>query len=850
MCRLAAVVPVLLLLAGLTPSCRFDASTPQGLSFHGSDAVSDIGEQDAAGDLAGEAVGDGSGLETSGETVPDDLGQELGSTEVRAPDTCNCDDGIDCTVDSCLNGTCQHVPDDSLCPEGSECTSWLCDPSKGCTMEAHTGLSCSSTNQCVVNPHCNDVGECIHDGLKPCPDEACRKDGVCEPASGECNWTVLDSGTCDDGNPCTSKDQCVKGECIGTFVSDGCKCDSDGDCAAYEDGNLCNGNLACVAGTCQVDPATVIICPKSPEPCIEIVCQPDTGLCDDTTKPAKSACDDLNPCTADDLCDGAGYCKGTTAADGTSCNTDETLCTVETCKSGKCQLQAPVVCPSLGECVDNVCQPKTGKCQGQAWPDGSSCDDGNDCTNGESCSNGTCQGGFDVCVDCGKLENAGHPCDDGLVETIGDFCFNLKCVGWLDATWSVGAGTQTGLTRVSSTPDLVHFVGLHDKGGSSPAVYFVKSAGDAKLQVTNSAPEQPFADLDGSVSVGLPATLYYFTGGFFQGNSSFKNEVKKVCTGMGVGYRPLSVMQRTYSAVDGVKPAFSEMAVVGFGIDADNAPAGSCILALCGRNEGTLWACSAIGPSDLQLGSGLAHPALSALWLPEEQGPCTAPSIACFPKRPLLAAVSQDKLLGGKSVKVVSFIQDNASDKLIVSALIEKDFSANESAASVRSLRVDPSGNLYAAGSHGFLASRTASTGKVTFFPKFASLGSGTPHYEGIYLNNNGLLLAANVIANKTDADGKQYLEIRSGLLAGPPSLLAEGVGAMPFFNQVFKINTCVDCDSGPLGSLGLTDLAAIKDHLGSPSLPGQMPFILVLSATVPDALTGLLRGHGLFLPL
>lgn len=851
MCRRAEILLVPLLTMFLAVSCRFDASTPQGLGFSGQDAAADQAGGDGLIDAEGDTPTDTGMLDVPTDESGADLGPDTVSTEGLSPDACHCDDGIDCTIDSCVAGQCQHVPDDGLCPKESDCLSWQCVAEQGCVMTAHEGQPCSNPDLCALDPRCNDQGECVHDGIKPCPDEPCRVDGVCTPATGECSYTELDKVACDDANPCTSNEQCTKGECLGKFVPEQCKCSKTEDCAAYEDGNLCNGSLVCQAGLCLVDPASVVICPQSPSPCIEIFCHPETGECDDQLLGPETLCDDSNPCTKNDQCDGAGTCKGTTQQDGTTCNLDESLCTVEVCQSGKCQLKESVVCPELPQCVANLCQPKTGKCQGQAWPDGTACDDGDKCTKGESCSNGTCQGGIGVCVDCGKPEEAGHPCDDGIEDTFGDFCFNLKCAGWLDSTWSVSAGTKTGLTRVSSMPDLAHFAGLHDKGGTSPAVYFVKSSGDAKLQVTNSASELPFSDLDGPIAVGPPASLYYFTGGFFQGNSSFKNEVKKVCTDMGNQNRPISVAQRTYSmSPDGSKPGYSEFVAVGFEVSADVASQGSCLLALCGRNENSAWACTPIRPGDVQLGAGLVHPSATALWLPEEQGACSAPTPACFPGQGIIAAVGQDKALSGKSVKVVSIQFDQAVAKFSVKTLIEKDFAAGETAATIRSLRLDLAGNVYAAGTHGFLASRAVSSGKVTLFPKFASLGSGTPHYEGIYHNSNGFLLATNVIANKTDPQGKSYLEIRSGALAGPPSLLLDGGGAMPFFNPIYEIETCTDCASGMLGSLGITDLAAVKDHLGGTALPGQLPFILVLSATVPDPQTGLLRGHGLFLPL
>ncbi|MBM4355118.1 MAG: hypothetical protein FJ109_15260 [Deltaproteobacteria bacterium] len=848
----ARVAPCLLVtLVVLLPACRFDAPVPGGLTYtSGADVPDDLGT-DSAGDALPEQVEHTPGDGVLPDTIPGDGTGDDTPSDAIPPDSCNCDDGIACTMDSCIGGKCEHQPDDSLCQKGSECLTWHCDPLEGCQMEAHTGKGCSNSDLCATNPHCNEKGECVHDGIKPCPDQQCLKGGSCQPLSGECTYEdVLDGPGCDDSNPCTDADECKEGVCQGIFVPEKCKCSNDAECSVFEDGDLCNGTLLCLDGLCQVDLKSIIICPQSPSPCIAIEGAASTGECKDELLGPEKGCDDSNPCTSNDKCDGSGVCKGAPLQDGSACNTDDSLCTVEACKAGACQSKEVIGCPALPQCVENVCQPKSGKCVGQAWPDGTACDDGDKCTKGESCANGTCQGGFDVCVDCGKTENAGHPCDDGQQETVGDFCFNLKCAGWLDATWSIGTLTQTGLTRVSSTPDLVHFTGLHDKGDPAPTVYFVNADGKAKLQVTNLAIEQPGADLDGPVAVGPPSALNYYSGGSFQWNSSFKNEVKKVCTGMGDAYRPRSVVQRNYTTIGGVKPGFSEMVAVGFEIAADIAPEGACLVVLCGRNEGPTWVCNPLRPKDVQLGTGLLHPAVTALWLPEQQGTCDSPTTSCFEGSSPHIAASLDKQGGGRFVKVFAVKGDDDVTQPILVPLVEKDYGANEAAPTIRSIRLDNAGNLYVAGSQAFLAVRAAATGKVTFFPKFVSLGQGTPHYEGIYLNSNGTLLAANVAATKTGADGKDVLEIRSGLVAGPPSLLLEGGGAMPFFNQVYKVETCVDCPSGPLGPLGLTDLAAVKDHLGNVMTPGQLPFILVLSATVPDPVSGLLRGHGLFLPL
>jgi len=83
----------------------------------------------------------------------------------------NCNDDVDCTVDSCNDTTelCENVPDDALCDDNNICTVDSCDPVFGC----------------------------IYDGT-----------GIIVP--------------CDDGNPCTADDVCqgdAAGTCAGTVAA-------------------------------------------------------------------------------------------------------------------------------------------------------------------------------------------------------------------------------------------------------------------------------------------------------------------------------------------------------------------------------------------------------------------------------------------------------------------------------------------------------------------------------------------------------------------------------------------------------------------------------------------------------
>ncbi len=94
---------------------------------------------------------------------------------VGAPGSCS--DGIACTVDSCGDTGCTHVPSDSLCDDGDPCTEDVCDPLAGCD---HDPMVCPAGQQCV--------------------------NGVCTP---ECvpvdgGWSDWSCGPCTGGSPCES----------------------------------------------------------------------------------------------------------------------------------------------------------------------------------------------------------------------------------------------------------------------------------------------------------------------------------------------------------------------------------------------------------------------------------------------------------------------------------------------------------------------------------------------------------------------------------------------------------------------------------------------------------------------
>ena len=291
--------------------------------------------------------------------------------EVPAPETCDgldndCDDETD--EPSLVDG--DYV---NLCDDGNECTLDKCTGASGCVNEVLESGPCEDGDPCTVADHCQ-AGTCLGDPVvcddaNPCTDNLCTETGGCEyPANLE---------GCDDGDPCTVADQCQEGACAGTAIA--CDCQTDADCAALEDGNLCNGTLVCdlakLPYQCVVAAGTVVVCPE-PEGegaiCLQAACAPATGECSLVPDHEGLVCANSNICTVNDQC-AAGVCE-----DGEVVN----------CNDGN-------------PCTDDGCDPTDG-CTHQ--PNITPCNDGDVCTTVDACSEGACLGG--PALDC----DDGEPC--------------------------------------------------------------------------------------------------------------------------------------------------------------------------------------------------------------------------------------------------------------------------------------------------------------------------------------------------------------------------------------------------------------------------------------------------------
>ena len=132
-------------------------------------------------------------------------------TCVAAPDCTTseqCDDSNTCTVNSCVDGTCQAMPEE----DGAACD---VEGNPGtCEMGVCEGLcdnvDCSDGNDCTTDGVCDPLdGTCGGGGNEPV-DTSCDDDRVCD-GQGNCVECATDE-RCDDGDECTI-DRCVDGAC-------------------------------------------------------------------------------------------------------------------------------------------------------------------------------------------------------------------------------------------------------------------------------------------------------------------------------------------------------------------------------------------------------------------------------------------------------------------------------------------------------------------------------------------------------------------------------------------------------------------------------------------------------------
>jgi len=131
--------------------------------------------------------------------------------------TAPCDDGLFCTLtDVCDTGVCTGT--DSPCPEGIPCDEDT-DSCAQCAVDA----DCDDAMFCNGVETCDMGGNCVA-GIPPLDCSSLDTDcalGVCDEGMQACiEAPANEGGVCDDGDVCTTMDQCSAGMCEATPLCD------------------------------------------------------------------------------------------------------------------------------------------------------------------------------------------------------------------------------------------------------------------------------------------------------------------------------------------------------------------------------------------------------------------------------------------------------------------------------------------------------------------------------------------------------------------------------------------------------------------------------------------------------
>lgn len=330
-------------------------------------------------------------------------------------DGASCTDGLACTSDSCVGGSCQFTTTGGWCLINGACVS---------SGSFKPGTACSKCDSLVNASDWTPV-----DKSPPC----CDTDADCLAST--CNALSCQTCQCDKAShQCSSKPALEAGFCIV-----GGSCVAEGEDSPVD---------ACA--TCQPEISTSSYTATEGEPCATIdLCSEKAGSCSCTAKDADGFCttatckappkdcDDEDPCT-NDTCDPVNGCEHTDSS-GVPCDDDNLCTTGDVCVSGICLGKDPTKCDDSNPCTDDTCDPVNG-CT--FWYNTSSCEDGNPATEGDVCSVGVCLSGkvaeCQADVDCQKLDDS-NPCNGKLI------CKLLDKVCITDPATIISCGPPAGV---------------------------------------------------------------------------------------------------------------------------------------------------------------------------------------------------------------------------------------------------------------------------------------------------------------------------------------------------------------------------------------------------------------------
>ncbi len=242
-----------------------------------------------------------------------------------APNGDNC--GI-CGVDeTCVSNQCEEVPEcaiDDDCPGDPEngCLRGVCNGGTCGLTAVNNGSPCDDESLCTSNESCQN-GVCAQGNPVVCQQQdQCHDAGVCDPQTGVCsNPTKTDGAPCNDGNACTQSDTCQNGVCGGGFP---------------------------------------VVCQPLDECHTAGICDPQTGMCSNPTKPQGTGCTYNG--SPNGICNNQGICVECIS----NGNCPPPICKTSTCNpSGVCVYQnAPAFTDPNNDCTENPGTGQLGHCNG------------------------------------------------------------------------------------------------------------------------------------------------------------------------------------------------------------------------------------------------------------------------------------------------------------------------------------------------------------------------------------------------------------------------------------------------------------------------------------------------------
>ncbi len=229
---------------------------------------------------------------------------------------------------------------------------------------------------------------------------------------------------------------------IAAHVTDGLgcvqlQCDGEADGVMCDDGDPCTIADTCDGGTCTGGAVVADCC---------------------TTK---AMCDDFNDCTLD-KCEETNTCTWSAeAVDAFPCDDGQFCTAADACTAGVCQ-GSPLDCSSLdAPCLVGLCDETADACVEQFKPNDTACSDGNFCSLNDFCQEGACVSNDSpscFAPECELGVPGASPSADCAACALGAACTGVGC----DAachTWETSAGQMPGWAKWSgAAPSFEHEV--------------------------------------------------------------------------------------------------------------------------------------------------------------------------------------------------------------------------------------------------------------------------------------------------------------------------------------------------------------------------------------------------------